>query len=280
MSFICVNNGYYNTKIITQDNKQHCFRTAIQKSLTEYDKNVVELNGERYIVGSGKHDLKLDKSTSKVQEACVKYAMERYGQQGGKPVDTIVSAIPIDVYLQPEARKAYEDLLNKYAKDVKITMETKIATVNNRDYYKGKTVILVDIGGLTANSMVLVDGRLEEGTAISTQCGTLIFNQALKKHIEQTQLVKVTDAEIDIEDISNYPQIVENHIELLKEEFRKQGYPNRSTVHHRFIGGGALKFKSFLEKSFPNCFIPEDAEWENAKGIYTIARNLANKNKI
>lgn len=275
MSFICLNNGYYNTKIIKENGKEHQFETAIQKAYLPDEKNTIKYNEQLYIVGTGDHDTNADKTASLVQQVCVAYAMEKYGKDARRqPVDTIFSALPIDLAKQPREVEKYKAMLSQYAKNVKCFPETKIAIINDYDYYKTRYVCLSDIGGLTINSIIVNRGVANMESAMSTKLGTLVIQQRLKKHLEQTSPHRYNLDQMSFLIEQQHPAvpiILDEVFHELREEFSVQGYPTDS-IEYRFTGGGATLLKPYLLKEFPNCTISDDAIWENVRGLYRIAK--------
>ena len=66
MSLLCLNNGYFATKVKT-NSQEFIFESKIRKAIDDYETNTVTLNGVKYVVGDGMNDLELDKTNCIVQ---------------------------------------------------------------------------------------------------------------------------------------------------------------------------------------------------------------------
>lgn len=266
MSAICINSGFYNTKLVV-GNEKHIFESAIQPSISLYDKNVVVIEGQKYVVGQGEHDITLDKTTNLTQMACILYSLQRYGAY----TDTIISCLPVDVYLNEEAKVNYEAMLKKFTPNIITAMEGHSAVLHDPNFYKGRLICLIDVGGLTINSMIIDDGHLIKSTAQSIQLGTIILNHKIKKYLQQKDLVNVPEYQVKYLAQTEAQEVVEEYIEELKSFFKRSGYP--TNIEYRFIGGGALTYKDTFEKHF-NAYISDDAIWENVYGLKKLGEML------
>lgn len=269
MENICINNGYWGTKVKT-DTKEFMFESKVSKASDKYDTNIM-IDKERYKVGVGSSDLELNKTMSLTQKVCIEYAIQKASIENNVRVMT---AMPINAYKNIEAREAYKKWLlgmNRISY-CEVQPEGATAILSDLQWYVGRLVCLVDVGGLTANIMIFDNGKLVPDTAFSCQLGSIILENRIRQSLQQNCLVNVPEYQIKYLLNSDDPVIntvLEEYIADLRQELRKMNYP--STIEYRFTGGGALKFHSLFKQHF-NCFISKDAVWENVRGLYLMSK--------
>lgn len=267
MENICINNGYFAIKVKT-DTKEFMFESKVSKALDKYDVNLT-LDGNQYKVGSGSNDLELDKTTSFTQKACVSYAIQRATMD--KEV-RVMSALPINAYINVMARENYKKwlLCINGIKECEVYPEGAAATLSDISWYNNRLVCLADIGGLTINFMIFDNGKLVPGTAFSCQLGAIILENRIRMALQQKGLVNIPDYQIKyLLNTNQVSKILEEYVEEIWLEIRKMNYPSK--IDFRFTGGGALKFREVLEKSF-NAYINDEAVWENVRGLHLLSQ--------
>lgn len=267
MENICINNGYFATKVKTHT-KEFQFESKVSKALDKYNANLT-LGEELYKVGSGNNDLELDKTTSFTQQACVLYAIQRSTLD--KEV-RVMSALPINTYSNLRARENYKEwlLCMDRIKECEVYPEGAAATLSDITWYNNRLVCLADIGGLTINFMIFDNGKLVPGTAFSCQLGAIILENRIRIALQQKGLVNIPDYQIKyLLNTNEVSQILEEYIDEIQLELRKMNYPSK--LEYRFTGGGALKFKALFKESF-NAYIHEEAVWENVRGLYLLSQ--------
>ena len=264
MSLLCLNNGYFATKVKT-NSQEFMFESKIRKAIDDYETNTVTLNGIKYVVGDGMNDLELDKTNSIVQKCCVALALKKSGYKSCN----VISSLPISTYRNKEARKNYEDMLLSFPEivNVKLYMEGMSGVLDYLSSYAKKLTTVIDIGGLTINVMLVDDGKLVQDSPFSLNLGSIIINNRIKKALEQSNLCVVHEKQIKyMKDTTQYQTVIKEYMNEIQQELKKHNYP--TNIQIRFIGGGALLFKEELEKAFPNCYINVDAQWSNVRGLY------------
>lgn len=190
MENICINNGYFATKVKTAS-KEFMFESKVTKALDKYESNFI-LDGAMYKVGAGANDLELDKTISFTQKACISYAINQATQDYDVRV---MSALPINAYSNVTAREKYKEWLLslEHVKECEVYPEGAAATLSDLSWYKNKLVCLIDVGGLTANCMIFDNGNLVPGTAFSCQLGAIILENRLRIALQQSDLVNIPD---------------------------------------------------------------------------------------
>ena len=267
MENICINNGYFATKVKTAG-KEFMFESKVTKALDKYEANLT-LDNEMYRVGVGSNDLELDKTMSFTQKACIKYAIQK------ATVDRevrIMSALPINTYSNKQARDNYKEWLLSLdrVEQCEVYPEGAAATLSDLSWYNDKLVCLMDVGGLTINAMIFDNGKLVPGTAFSCQLGSIILENRIRMVLQQNNLVNIPDYQIKyLLNDNGVNKVLEEYMEEIRLEIRKMNYPTR--LDFRFTGGGSLKFKNIFEKYF-NAFISNDAVWENVRGLYLLSQ--------
>lgn len=273
MGIISINNGYHATKVI-QDNKRWKFESKIETMIDDYGTGV-SINGIKYKVGVGNRDIDLDKSNNIVQLACIEYAVQQSYFEDAK----IITSLPVNLYSNKALKEDYTKkifTLNNKIKDVRIYMEGAAAQLADLNWYKGKLVALLDIGGLTINTMIFEDGKLVPGTQDSFNLGTIILDNKIRTALASNDCNNYTDYQIPYLFNSSNTDIrmkvdetVWGHLEEVRQTLKKKGYP--TNIEYRFVGGGALRLEQYLLNFFGG-YISEEALWENALGQYALAK--------
>nr|DAT81672.1 MAG TPA: hypothetical protein [Caudoviricetes sp.] len=267
MENICINNGYFATKVKTA-NKEFMFESKVTKALDEYDTNLL-LDGEGYQVGAGSNDLELDKTISFTQKACISYAINKATRDDEVRV---MSALPINTYSNVSAREQYKEWLLSLdrVKQCEVYPEGAAATLTDLSWYENKLVCLMDVGGLTINCMIFDNGKLVPGTAFSIQLGAIMLENRLRMALQQSELVNIPDYQIKyLVDKPVCMNAIREYFKELKQELKKMNYP--TNIQYRFTGGGALKYQVLFKGNFKNSYLSQDAVWENVRGLYLLS---------
>lgn len=274
MAFVCINNGYANTKVKIGQ-QEHIFKSATREVQLEYD-NIVEVNGRSLVVGDGEVDVDLNKTSSETQIACIKHALNLSRLKE----TNVITAMPVNSYLNKQAREEYKQMFKSIQgiKDVTVYMEGMAAVLSDYAWYKNKLVCLLDIGGLTINSMLIDDCELVPGTAFSMQLGTIILENRIRKSLEQNSLCNVPSYQIKYLTKSNEAmKVLGDYIKEIKQNLKKANYP--TNIDYRLTGGGSLKYQTLLQEHF-NAYLSQDAIWENVRGLHIVGGMLYEKDVI
>lgn len=271
MRIVCVNNGYANTKVKCNSG-EFIFESRTRETIDRYDTNVVDVDGTSLVVGDGNLDVDLNKTISTTQKACLKLAINKSHEEYGI---CLISAMPVNSYLNTKARSEYSAMLNSMPGVIKsyVYMEGMAAVLTDISWYKNRLVCLLDIGGLTINAMLIDNGKLVQGTAFSMQLGTIILENRIKHAIEQTELANVPECQIKY--MLDKPQVnivVHDYIQEIKQSLKKAQYP--TDVQIRCTGGGSVSYSEVLNKSFNNTYTSSHAIWENVRGLWLLGSVL------
>ncbi len=271
MGIISINNGYWATKVITSK-ERFIFDSKAELATDEYT-NTFLVDGTNYKVGEGRRDIGLDKSANNIQLACISKALSKSTYDEYK----IITSLPANIYINKEGREKYANnikVLNPKIKDVKIYMEGAAAQLADLEWYKGKLVVLIDIGGLTINIMVFEDGKLVYGTQDTLNLGTIILDNRIRAALTSTMCDNFTDYQIPYlfnTDDNKIKKVIDEETERyfseIDQELKKKGYP--SGVEKRFTGGGSLRLKNYIENILHG-YVGKDPVWENAEGQFML----------
>lgn len=268
MAFVCINNGYANTKVKI-GKEEHIFKSATREAQLEYD-NIVDVNGRSLVVGEGEVDVDLNKTSSETQIACIKHALNLSRLKE----TNVITAMPVNSYLNKQAREEYKEMFKSIRgiKDVTVYMEGMAAMLSDYGWYKNKLVCLLDIGGLTINSMLIDNCNLVPGTAFSMQLGTIILENRIRKALEQNSLCNVPSYQIKYLTQSHEAMnVLREYVKEIKQSLKKANYPTH--IDYRLTGGGSLEYQTFLKAQF-NAYLSQDAIWENVRGLHIVGGML------
>lgn len=266
MENICINNGYFATKVKTAS-KEFMFESKVTKALDKYEANLI-LDGAMYKVGAGSNDLELDKTISFTQKACISYAIQKATTDNVR----VMSALPINAYSNANAREDYKSWLLTIdkVKECEIYPEGAAATLCDLSWYKNKLVCLIDVGGLTANCMIFDNGNLVPSTAFSCQLGAIMLENRLRMALQQSELVNVPDYQLKyLTDKPQYKKVIDEYVAEIKQELKKMNYP--TNIQYRFTGGGSIRYANVFRESFNDAYLTQDAVWENVRGLYLLS---------
>ena len=275
MAFICINNGYANTKVKFK-NREFMFKSATREAAYEYDTDIVDVNGKRLVVGEGEVDVDLNKTSSETQIACIKHALNLSGLREAN----VITAMPVNSYLNKTAREEYKLMFKQsgIVNEVIVYMEGMAAVLSDYAWYKNKLVCLLDIGGLTINAMLVDNGNLVDGTAFSMQLGTIILDNRIRKALEQNSLCNVPSYQIKyLTNSHEAMNVLREYVKEIKQNLKKANYP--TSIEYRLTGGGSLQYQVFLKAQF-NAYLSQDAIWENVRGLSIVGGMLYEKDSL
>ncbi|WCF11463.1 ParM/StbA family protein (plasmid) [Paenibacillus thiaminolyticus] len=283
-----------------------------EKISTSKSSYVVRFNGVSKMIGGLKGKYNYD--TSKAQEVhrrATYLSISKLAENNEKIILSI--GCPLSVWFNPLAREAYKrymlnlDDSNKLdvnegdiplsfevdAEEYNFTIEhllvypeTSGYLIKNEERYIGRSVAVVDIGGLNINGVVYQptgeDGTLEpnEDTYFTTNEGGNIFVTKLMKelntqfgtNIQEYEIPEILKKGFIKVDKDRSAQIIQDftssYIENVRQEMKAHSW-SVETLDFIFTGGGSILFKdSILEiPAFCDAEFSENPVWDNAEGF-------------
>ena len=110
MENISINNGYWQTKVITPS-KRFKF-DSMAMACVDGHSNGVNINGTNYIVSEGRRDISLSKSSNEVQLACISMALDMSKVEKCN----VVTSLPYVIYVNDNERNMYEEKIRENTK--------------------------------------------------------------------------------------------------------------------------------------------------------------------
>jgi hypothetical protein len=181
MRILPINNGYYQVKSI--DNQM--FKSRLTKNVHGNligNNDTLEYDGEKHIIGVGKTSLDLDKSGNLFTKIFILNMLARFTVGERESFKIVISSPPGVYQMQKEVLPDY--LVGEYdvvhngkskkiiIEGVKVYPEAICAYMANKpEQYKGKRVIVMDIGGLTTNVVQIKDNAFTKDDAFTFEKG-------------------------------------------------------------------------------------------------------------
>jgi plasmid segregation protein ParM len=285
--------GYSNVK----DSDKHIFKSAMTRE-PELFSNTMEITineKDTYYVGDGDIITYFDKTNDELTNVlfCTDLALCNANEF------FIVTGLPLDQYAKQKDRLK-ESLLKcdhipiEYKNDYKIISLKDVAVFPQGAcayyyFYDNGNVVIVDIGSYTINIAYYI---IENGIPILKNSLTLytgmftLYEKVIKSiNRKYDEKFKVDDAlnimknglKLDGEqqDLSFLKPLILEYFKPIITTVTKQ-FPVRSSNVY-FIGGGSIYFKDFIKAAIPHAIIPNDAQFSNAYGFYSIAQSMYQK---
>lgn len=278
-------------------------------SATQY---VVKLNNQATLIGSSGGQMNFD--TSKAQEVHRRATYVALSKLGSEETPVILGVgCPLSVWFNTKARENYmrfmlnfeeNDLRDPNKGDVTVEFEvdgkpfkfiieqllvypeTSGFLIKNEERFSGRSIAVVDIGGLNINGVVYQptgeDGMLEPNDAT-------FFTLNKGGNVFMTELQKVLNTEfgLDIQIYEMYEHFKRGYIKVDKERSAKiikeftDAYIDEirakmkalswsvETLDFVWVGGGSLLLKEHILATpvFSDSEISDNAVWDNAEGF-------------
>jgi pantothenate kinase type III len=291
-----INCGYYQYKGL----ENNIFNSRLSKSV--YDSipgncDVIEVNGEKYTIGVGKVNIDMDKTNNEFTKIFVLNMLGRF--TGDKEIFKVVLSSPPLVYSRhkevlPEYLEGrYEVIHNGRKKEitieaVKVYPETIAAYLANRDKFKGKNVIVIDIGGLTTNAVLIRNGMFTGDDIITIKHGMYHLDFKISQYLlsinlesgfncepEDVQYFRDTKDEI-LED----EKVIDIYREFIDDILEKMD--NKNWNYNKFeiliTGGGGKNLFDYIKGfSLPKSVLSNDPVYDNLKGLEILGRQVFSK---
>lgn len=274
---LAIDLGNYNIKT----SEGICFPSTFTKdvSANPLGEEILEYNGETFIMGKGEYDNTFNKSKKNYIPNLL-YAIAKSSSKGDKEFN-IVLGVPLDNlnitnnFKEDLENKEFEYVVNGTERKIKIN---KIATVGEgiSSYYalndadRAKDCLIIDIGGRTVNVCTFINKKLDKKFTVNK--GVINLYDSIKTKENSTGENYNTE-EIErlmkkglIEDTKADKQLfVEAILNAIKLNL------NRDTFDIFLTGGGSLVVHEELKEYMPNSTLLDNPIFTNVTGNKKIA---------
>jgi hypothetical protein len=318
---IAVDSGKFKTKAVLFENGKVIDRFEVstkinpttEKVSTSRSSYVVTLNGQATMIGGLAGEYNYD--TSKAQEVHRRATYLAVSKLAQDPKTPIVLGIgcPLTVWFNTQQREQYMrfmlnfpegDLRDPNEGDFMISFEvdgeafefniehlivypeTSGFLIKNEEKYSGRSIAVVDIGGLNVNGVVYQptgeDGILEpnEDTFFTLNKGGNVFMTELAKVLntrfgtniqvyEMNEHFKRGYIKVDKEESAKVIQeFTDAYLDEIRQKMKAHSW-SVETLDFAWVGGGSLLFKEHILEIpvFADSEISENAVWDNAEGF-------------
>jgi len=277
MKFLCVNAGYYNTKIKSMSG-ECIYESKIQ--VNDDASKYIIIDNVKYEIGEGKRDIgnKFDNDT---HTYCTYYGIIK----NSKHFDTVnlMLALPMNVYLNKGFRDEYKKKFENRTLSYVVDGEFKSVMVNSATVYMegasamllyrqqfNDVVGLVDIGGNTVNCAIFKKGKILLDTITTLDLGMIKLERSLIDELNIQSGLNIQDYEIKSflkSDEKVVEMIINKHIQSIYQRLLEKKW-NLSHIPIIATGGGAEDLRQYLPKYFNKVYISENPVMDNVKGLW------------
>lgn len=274
---ICINAGYYNTKVKTL-NGEYIHESKIQKN--DDAGRYIVIDNEKYEIGEGVRDIG-NKDRNDVHMYCTLYNILKRAKHFDRV--NLMLALPMSTYLNKNYREEYK---NKFAgqsfnyavdgefksvivNDATVCMEGAAAMLLHRQQYQG-AVGMIDIGGNTVNCAVFKDGKILLDTVTTLDLGMIKLERALIDELNIRKGLNVQSYEVETF-IGSKDSVVVKVINKHLEEIRQRLLEKKWNVGHLPLvatGGGASDLRDYLPKYFGRVHTSDNPVLDNVRGLW------------
>ncbi len=274
---LTVDLGNYNIKT----SEGICFPSTFTKDISAnpLGEEILEYNGETFIMGTGEYDNTFNKSKKNYIPNLL-YAIAKSSTKDDNEFN-IVLGVPLDnLNITNNFKADLEDkefnfVVNGIERKIKIN---KIATVGEgiSSYYtlddvsRTKDCLIIDIGGRTVNVCTFINKKLDKKFTVNK--GIIDLYDSIKTRVNSTgenfntedieRLMK-KDIIKDTKDDKNL--FVETILNAIKLKL------NKDTFDIFLTGGGCIELKEELKEYMPNCNFLDNPIFSNVTGNKKIA---------
>jgi hypothetical protein len=293
MRVLPINNGNYQYKSIDGQ----IFKARLSKS--EYGSiqgtcDVLEVEKQEYIIGYGKVNMDMDKTSNEFTKLFVLNMLSRF--TGDKENFKVVLSAPPMVYrvqkdeLPEYIIGDYEIVHNGKRKNigintVRVYPETIAAYVVNKDRFKSKNLIVLDVGGLTTNGVLITNNGFSRDDIFTLRHGMYHLDfeicQYLLGHclengfncrVEDVQYFRdIRDSILDCEGVND---IYLKFIDTIVEAMDDMNWNYRKLDVLITGGGGKNLFETMQRFELPQAVLSNDPLFDNLKGLDVLAKQV------
>jgi hypothetical protein len=320
-SIVTVDSGKFKTKAVLRENGKVVSRFEVstkispttEKSSTSRSSHVVSLNGQSTMIGGLAGEYNFD--TSKAQEVhrrATYLSVSKLVDNQKLPIVLGVGC-PLSVWFNTDLREQYmRFMLNFPEGDLRdpneggfpinfevdgaeyeyliehliVYPETSGYLIKNEEKYAGRSIALVDIGGLNVNGVVYQptgeDGMLEpnEDTFFTINKGGNVFMTELAKVLntrfgtniqvyEMNEIFKRGYIKVDKEESAKIiKEFTDAYLDEIRQKMKAHNW-SVETLDFAWVGGGSLLFEDHILAIpvFSDSQISDNAVWDNAEGF-------------
>ncbi|ADO59401.1 ParM/StbA family protein [Paenibacillus polymyxa] len=320
-NFITVDSGKFKTKAVRRENGEVVEKfevstkisTTTEKFSTSRTSFVVTLDGKSSLIGAAGGDYNYD--TSKAQEVHRKatyLAVSKLAKEQKTPVVLSIGC-PLSVWFNTQLREDYKRFMLNFSKDdprdpnegnfdiefevddkpfkfkiehLIVYPETSGFLIKNEEKFVGRSIAVVDIGGLNVNGVVYQpvgeDGLLEpnEDTFFTLNKGGNVFMTELTKALNKRFGLNIQTYEMDEhfkrgfikvdkqETAKIFQEFTDAYLDEIRQKMKAHSW-SVETLDFAWVGGGSLLFKNHILDNpvFEDSLISDNAVWDNAEGF-------------
>lgn len=277
MKLICINAGFYNTKIKTQD-IEDVYESKTQ--LNDDAKNFIIVDDAKHEIGEGRRDINC-KFDNNIHMLCTNYAILKHSKHF--EAVNLMLALPMNVYLNREFREEYKNKFTDKAvsyftdsgfktvivKDASVYMEGAAAMLLYRNQFPG-VVGLIDIGGNTVNCAVFNNGKILLDTITTLDLGIIKLERMLIDELNIQQGLNVQNYEIKSFFKSHdeiVKKVVDKHIQEIHQRLLEKKW-NLKSIPIIATGGGADDLRQYLPSHFAKVVVSREPVMDNVRGLW------------
>lgn len=302
MKIIPINAGYYRIKSINNQ----VFNTRVEKSFINERQgttDLLEYNGDYYIVGDGEFALDLDKTQNEVTKICILNMLARFTDNTEEfkvvittpPLLYPQQKIELPKYLKGEY-KVKHNCISKtiIIKDVYVFPETITAYIANNanGAYNGRKVVIIDIGGLTTNGCLINEnGGFMAKDIFTIENGMYHIDDKISQYLNRKYYLSCTVDDINyfrkkglyingdkddvmIREIEYMEDVYCKHIQTIMQQCQLKKW-NINTYDVLITGGGGMLLYNTIKEYFlPQAKLSKDPIFDNLNGLVTVAKKV------
>lgn len=294
MKIIPINNGYYQYKSI--DNQMFKSRLDVDTYGSIHGNfDTLVFDDEKYVIGIGKPNMDFDKASNEFTKIFVLNMLARFTVEEesfrvvlstpplmyGKQKDTLPEYLINDRYeVRHNGRKKVINI-----SDVKVFPETIAAYVANKDRFKGKNVVVIDIGGLTTNGVLIKNGGFGKDDIFTIRHGMYHLDFDISQYLissvvepgfncepEDVQYFRdIRDGVLDCEGVIDiYRRFVDEIVEKMDDK-------NWNYNKYEILitgGGGKNLFEIIQMFVLPRAVLSNDPLFDNLRGLEALGKKV------
>lgn len=277
MKTICINAGYYNTKVKTVNGEYiHESKMQINDDASKY----IAINDKKHEIGEGGRDI-AGKHENDVHMYCTYYNILKHSNHFDKV--NLMLALPMSAYLNRAYKEEYSNSFTNQNLNYEVDGDFKSVSVNKATVYMegaaamllhrnkfDDVVGLIDIGGNTINCAVFNKGRILLDTVTTLDLGVIKLERALIDELNIQKGLNLQSYEINSFMKSNDPivkEVIGTHINEIKQRLLEKKW-NIGHLPILATGGGADDLRDHLSNHFKQVYVSENPVMDNVRGLW------------